>query len=197
MTVERDSVGALRQSVAGVGSQGLDSINKLVQQGPAGVSVLSFFGGIATMVVGIDGLIHCTTDITGPFDLLLDIYLVLFGITSILLESDINGLKKTPLLKTLVPRIAKGQAVVHEYAQFLTKLQGRGMFYIFIGTLTIIQCIPLTCLKFWIGAWNLFVGVLCIMMSFGIKPDLVSKRSSAILQRETMEGGYVALSQPR
>lgn len=199
MAIENDNAGRVRQSVVGIGQQGLESINKLVQQGPPGVSVISFFSGIATCLAGIDALIHCQTDIHGPFDLLLDIYLVLFGLTAALLESDIDALKKIPGVKTVVPHIAKGQALVHEYAMFLTRLQGRGMFYVFIGTLTIIQCIPLTCLKFWIGGVNIFVGVLCIMMSFGIKPELIKKnsRSSAILKQETSNGGYVSLSQQR
>jgi len=177
-----DVVDSLGQRASVYGAQGLDSINKLVQQGPGGVSVLSLIGGCATLAVGIDCLINIG-EINTPFGFLLDIYLIIFGLTSILLEADINVLKKTPVVKSSVHFLAKYQAMVHEYALFLTKLQGRGMFYIFVGMLTIPQCLPGMCFKFWIGAWNIFVGALCVAMSFGIKPDLSSKRFTT-LQRD-------------
>lgn len=38
----------------------------------------------------------------------------------------------------------------------------------FIGTLAVTQCF--LCLTFVAGLWNLLMGVLCLLMSFGINP---------------------------
>jgi hypothetical protein len=41
-----------------------------------------------------------------------------------------------PVIGPLAPHILNYQKYVFEYAKFLTTLQGRGGFYIFIGTLS-------------------------------------------------------------
>lgn len=148
--------------------QAVAELRHYVQEGPAGVSILCFFGGIATAVVGMLGLLNIATTVTQPFQYLLNAYLAAFGIVTFLLEADIDHVKSMKILGKLAPWVERYQMEVFNRANFLTDLRGRGFFYIFIGCLSITQCF--LCLLFVVGAWNLLMGVLCAMMSFGINP---------------------------
>mmetsp|Transcript_4867 Transcript_4867/g.15006 ORF Transcript_4867/g.15006 Transcript_4867/m.15006 type:complete len:247 (-) Transcript_4867:84-824(-) len=139
-----------------------------VQEGPAGVSILCFLGGIATTLVGIMGLLNIFSTLTSPFHYVLNAYLTGFGVVTVLLEADVESVKNMRIVGKLGPVIERYQGEVFNRANFLTELKGRGLYYIFVGNLAITQC--LFCLLFLIGAWNIIMGALCLMMSFGINP---------------------------
>lgn len=143
------------------------SLREYVQTGPAGVSVLCFMGGIATTFVGLLGMLNLGAIFT-PFYYVLNIYLLCFGVISFLLEADSQRLGEFAVIGKLAPLVASYQKQVFEQANFLTQLRGRGLFYLFIGTLAGSQC--LLCLTFICGLWNVLMGVLCLMMSFGMDP---------------------------
>lgn len=149
-------------------AQAMAELKKYVQEGPAGISVLCFLGGIATTVSGIFGILSVTDGLTNPFHYVLNIYLTVFGIVTFLLEADFESLKSFRVLGRLAPLVERYQMEVFNRANFLTELRGRGFFYLFVGALAITQC--LVCLLFLVGVWNLLMGVLCLMMSFGINP---------------------------
>ncbi|CAD7966862.1 unnamed protein product [Amoebophrya sp. A25] len=165
----------------------IDVVNKYVQAGPQGLSLLCFFSGLATSVIGSLGVIGKMIDmtiLTDPFDFVLHAYLVCFGATAVLLESDAEMLSTVPVVGPLAVHLNKYQKFVNEYAHFLTKLQGRGAFYIFVGTLCITEC--MFCTLFIVGAANAGLGVLLILLSFGYTPDLsaeaVTKRVGTTYQ---------------
>lgn len=139
-----------------------------VQEGPAGISILCFLGGVATTVIGAIGLLSVLSSATSPFTYVLNIYLTGFGIVTILLEADVESVRTLKILGKLAPVIERYQGEVFNRAGFLTELRGRGLYYIFVGNLAITQCF--VCLLFLVGAWNLLMGILCLMMSFGINP---------------------------
>jgi len=143
-------------------------LGKYIQEGPAGISVLCFLGGLATTVIGILGILTVTDGLTNPFHYVLNIYLTVFGIIAVMLEADLAALQRLPILGKLGPLIEKYQMDIFRKANFLTELFGRGLFYIFVGTLAITQCF--VCLLFLAGLWNLLMGVVCVLMSFGINP---------------------------
>jgi len=74
----------LAHQAADMGSKGLEKLNSYVQRGPAGVSVLAFFGGIFTAAVGIMGVARF--DITHPFLLAMYVYMIMFGCIAFLLD---------------------------------------------------------------------------------------------------------------
>lgn len=154
-----------------VASQGLSKamteIRKNVREGPAGISILCFIGGLATAVFGIIGLCNLTS-LSAPFNYLLNIYLTGFGFVTVLLEADMESFKNWRILGHLAPVLESYQIQVFTRASFLTELRGRALFYIFIGSLAITQC--WFCLFFFAGLWNLAMGVFCLLMSFGINP---------------------------
>ncbi|CAJ1416271.1 unnamed protein product [Effrenium voratum] len=145
-----------------------EELGKYVQEGPAGISVLCFLGGLATTVIGILGLLNFGNGLTSPFTYVLNAYLMTFGVVTFLLEADVESLRSMRVLGRLSPWVERYQLEVFNRANFLTELRGRGLFYVFIGTLAVTQCF--FCLTFIAGLWNLLMGILCLLMSFGINP---------------------------
>jgi hypothetical protein len=143
-------------------------LHKYVQEGPAGISILCFLGGCATLLVGLIGILNIGKIFSAPFDYVLSIYLAAFGFVAVLLEADVEKLAGIKVIGKLAPLFEQYQMEIFERAKFLTELRGRGFFYLFVGTLSITQC--LVCLFFVCGLWNLLMGILCLMMSFGINP---------------------------
>eukprot|EP00929_Paragymnodinium_shiwhaense_P065731 TRINITY_DN32933_c0_g1_i1.p1 TRINITY_DN32933_c0_g1~~TRINITY_DN32933_c0_g1_i1.p1 ORF type:complete len:276 (+),score=33.68 TRINITY_DN32933_c0_g1_i1:77-829(+) len=143
-------------------------IGKYIQEGPAGISILCFLGGIVTTVVGFFGLLDIVDGLVSPFHYVLHIYLTGFGAIAVMLEADTQSLARMKVIGRLGPLFESWQVAVFKRAQFLTELRGRGLFYVFVGTLAISQC--MVCLLFLVGLWNVLMGVICVLMSFGINP---------------------------
>jgi len=146
----------------------VQELQRYVREGPAGVSILCFFGGIVTTIVGAFGLLNVWQSLTSPFSYVLNIYLTMFGIVTFLLEADVVILGKMTILGKAAPLIEVRQNELFAGAQVLKQLRGRALFYIFVGSLAITQC--WFCPLFLVGMWNVLMGALCGMMSLGINP---------------------------
>jgi hypothetical protein len=154
---------------AKVGGAAMGSeLHKYVQEGPAGISILCFLGGLATTAIGLLGVLNIGAIFGKPFTYVLSVYLTGFGLVAVLLEADTEKLAGMKVIGKLAPLFEQYQMEIFRKALFLTELRGRGLFYLFVGTLSITQC--WVCLFFVCGVWNLLMGVLCLMMSFGINP---------------------------
>eukprot|EP00913_Durusdinium_trenchii_P009514 g8942.t1 len=144
----------------------LQELGKYIQEGPAGISVLCFLGGMATTLIGLLGLLNFGNGFTSPFQsrsmFPRNAYLMVFGIVTFLLEADVESLRSMKVLGRLSPWVERYQLEVFNRANFLTELRGRGFFYVFIGTLAVTQCF--ICLTFVAGLWNLLMGILCLLM---------------------------------
>jgi hypothetical protein len=146
----------------------ISELGKYVREGPAGVSILCFLGGIVTFAVGFCGCLNVFSIIGRPFSYVLHLYLTGFGLVSILLEADIDAISKMKVIGKIAPLMGKYQEVIFNRASFLTEQIGRGLFYFFIGSLAITQC--LVCVLFLVGLWNVLMGAICILMSCGVNP---------------------------
>merc|ERR1712050_746985 len=86
--------------------------------------------------------------------------------------------------------VTRAQAWLHFECQLLTRLRGRGFFYLYQGTLMVTQCV--FCSVFLCGLWQVLMGFLCISTSFGFKPDIEYIAASAGLagaeQRDLLDG---------
>jgi len=172
----RKAGGVAGNKIEDAAMSGMDKLNKAIQTGPGGLSFMCWGCSIGLIFAGIRGFIYMDTSHGIPLkNILLDTYLIMLGMTAFLLESDIDFLRKIPVLKSLTPHIAAYQEKVNNYALFLTNLQGRGLFYIFVGTLCLEEGEFIFSIRFYIGLLSGFVGVLCILFSFGIKPDIGSE----------------------
>lgn len=160
------------------GHQGLMAFQDYVQQGPQGISVLCFVGGVATSVLGFMNVCNLFGSVTDPFHYILNAYMFAFGLATAVIEADTDriGMLMAPFDRLAEP-VTRAQAWLHEECRLLTTLRGRGLFYLYQGTLMVTQCI--LCLLFLAGLYQALMGVLCIMTSFGFTPDIEGAVASA------------------
>jgi len=163
------------------GHQGLMAFQDYVQQGPQGISLLCFVGGLATSALGFMNVCNIFGTIVDPFHYILNAYMFAFGLATAVVEADTDriGMLMTPFDRLAEP-VTRAQAWLHEECKLLTQLRGRGLFYLYQGTLMVTQCV--FCLIFLGGLYNAAMGVLCVMMSFGYTPDIEGLAASAGLE---------------
>lgn len=161
-------------------TQGVVAFQDYVQQGPRAVTNLCLCGGVSTSCLGLAYLAGFSGVIYNPFGYLLHVYMFLFGIATVILEADVDRIADTSL-HPAVPHIQQAQGWLHSKIQFLTELNGRGLFYIYQGTLMTTQdCF--WCLLFFCGMYNIFMGGLYLAMSAGYIPGVSGKYLEIISQ---------------
>jgi len=166
------SVGRQVGSVARhYGHKGLMAFQEYIQQGPQGISTLCFVGGVGTSALGVMSLTSVFDTIRDPVDYVLNAYLCAFGLATVVIEADTDriGMMVMPFDRLAGP-VTSAQAWLHEECRLLTQLRGRGLFYLYQGTLLVTQCA--FCLNFLVGLYVSLMGLLCISISFGYKPDI-------------------------
>mmetsp|Transcript_7096 Transcript_7096/g.11451 ORF Transcript_7096/g.11451 Transcript_7096/m.11451 type:complete len:349 (+) Transcript_7096:51-1097(+) len=151
------------------GHKGVMAFGDYIQQGPKGASTLCFIGGVGSSIAGglcVSGFFNAVTD---PLHYVLYVYMFMFGLATTCLEADPDriGMMPTPF-DMLAGPLTRGQAWLHSEVKLLTELRGRGVFYLYQGTL---MCTQWSLLLFIVGAYSVLMGILCIAMSFGIQPD--------------------------
>eukprot|EP00930_Biecheleria_cincta_P076922 TRINITY_DN64155_c0_g1_i1.p1 TRINITY_DN64155_c0_g1~~TRINITY_DN64155_c0_g1_i1.p1 ORF type:complete len:189 (-),score=32.89 TRINITY_DN64155_c0_g1_i1:30-596(-) len=152
-----------------------DTMTEYIQKGPDGVSWLCFLGGMATSVLGLLGLINIFDAVVEPLAYLVNIYQMFFGLTACVLEAPKDWIGKSQKLK-------RAQEFIHEFGRFLTTMGGRGLFYLFQGSLDISLNSTIS-LTFPVGCYMCVLGVLCIAIQYGLKPDALFDRSAAVPTR--------------
>merc|ERR1719188_85523 len=94
-----------------------------------------------------------------PFHYILNVYVFVFGVTTALVEADTDRIRimMAPFHRLAEP-VTRAQAWLHEECRLLTRLRGRGLFYLYQGTLMVTQCV--LCLMFLSGLYNAIMGIL-------------------------------------
>lgn len=164
---------------AAAGSAGSEFMNK-IEQGPTGVRVLAFCGSAASMVMCVFSLINLLDVVTHPVTYLFCAYQFLFAFTTSLFEMPPEWVEKIQQ-KVSFFAVEKYQTLLMENAKFLATSGGRGVFYIFQGTLWLAMAGLTDFLKYIIGAYLCFMGVLHVLMHVGVMPKTVAQK---------MRGGY-------
>jgi len=99
-----------------------------IEQGPAGVRLLAFIGGCASCVnSGLD-IINPLGALLSTVSYLISAYQVVFSLTTMIFEAKPEWIQK-------VPSLDKYQDLLIEKCKFMTESLGRGLFYVFQGTL--------------------------------------------------------------
>jgi len=151
------------QYVAGAGA----AIMSQIEQGPAGVKFLCFCGGIASVVNGVISLFNIFGAITHPVTYVLSVYQMIFSLTTMLFEMPPDWVGK-------MPGITKYQDMLMDKAAFLTEALGRGIFYIFQGTLWLCSA-SLDVVSLSVGLYMVFCGILNIFVHFNHLTTFVEK----------------------
>ncbi|CAE8679246.1 unnamed protein product, partial [Polarella glacialis] len=131
-----------------------------IQQGPDGVRLLSFGGGVASVAIAVMDLINVFGILTNPVHYVLSVYQLIFSCTTMLFEASPEMIQKVSGLNSY-------QDMLIDKAKFLSETYGRGLFYIFQGTLWLCFASLTDILDLGVGLWMVFVGALNIMIHFG------------------------------
>jgi len=139
--------------VAGAGS----AVMNQIEQGPTGVRFLCFCGGIASVVNGVLSLLNVFGVVVHPVRYVLAVYQMMFSLTTILFELPSEYVEK-------VSGITSYQDMLMDKASFLAEALGRGMFYIFQGTLWLSFSSLTTPVSLSVGLYMVFCGILNVFV---------------------------------
>lgn len=140
-----------------------------IEQGPAGLRVFSFAGGVASFGLGVLTLIN-------PLQLMhfvsytVSLYQAVFSATTMIFEANPEWINEVGVLD-------RYQDSLMFNARFLATSGGRGLFYVFQGSLWITLCDGVGhWYMFVTGAYIVLMGALHIAMHFDYMPsELVAK----------------------
>lgn len=166
-----------------------DQMLKKIEQGPAGVRFLSFMASVASASLSVMSLLNVFSAIQHMVLYMVSVYQLLFSMTTMLFEMNPDWIVQIEE-KTRLP-VSSYQDVLLENAKFLSLTGGRGMFYVFQGTLWLAFASLTSLLELAVGLFLIFIGTLHVMMHFGIAPkDVAMKmREGYERVRSTPSGG--------
>jgi len=172
----KEYAGIAGQMAGQYAGQALEKGLGLVEQGPTGVRILAFGAGVVScvnavmMFLDISNLLHIV-------NLVVSGYLVVFALTTMIFEAP-------PWLIEKIPVITGYQDMLMEKAKFISEVLGRGLFYIFQGSLWLCFASLARMLDLVAGGALVFVGFLHVAMHFGGLGEVAQK----------MRQGYASIS---
>eukprot|EP00929_Paragymnodinium_shiwhaense_P059910 TRINITY_DN29972_c0_g1_i1.p1 TRINITY_DN29972_c0_g1~~TRINITY_DN29972_c0_g1_i1.p1 ORF type:complete len:331 (+),score=80.93 TRINITY_DN29972_c0_g1_i1:191-1183(+) len=148
-------------------------IVNLIEQGPVGVRYLAFAGGIAQSILAFMTLLSLLLGlglIAHPVESALYSFQFVFSLTTALFEVPPDTVEMWPILD-------RWQNALLEDAKFFSKTRGRGLFYIFLGSLWLYESDSMSNLpSFTIGLYMSFVGVVHVMISCGYSTQHIAQK---------------------
>eukprot|EP00913_Durusdinium_trenchii_P029959 g28074.t1 len=160
--------------------QSVSQVGSLIEQGPAGVRVLAFVGGVAALAQSIWVLLGLMSPISASTQIpkyVVHFYQLFFATTTMLFEAKPEWIQKVPGLNDY-------QDLLINKAKFLAEATGRGLFYGFQGTLFLCFGMSDQTATARIGLWFLFMAMLHILMGFGVMPQEVAKKMQEVRQMD-------------
>jgi len=154
------------------GSRGGEYIIYQVQQGPDGVRALCFLAGSVSCANSVLECINPLRAVFVPFVYLISLYQLMFALVTMTFEASQSLVAKIPYLSGWHDQII-------EAAPFLTRPLGRGLFYVFQGTLWISMGGFSSPLDMIAGAGLCGVGFLTLAIHYGwLNKYLASKNDN-------------------
>jgi hypothetical protein len=144
-----------------------------------------FAAACCVMVGGIIGTLDLLFTTFAPIDLLDEMYLVIFGAVMFVLDAPLN-------FKLLI----SFKQDIHKYCRFLTRLTGRGVWYIFMGTTTFASLWENSISKFLAVVLGLFVfGVGVASTTIGVVKSRKLEKVRLSVYQQKQSGGLGKLFQ--
>lgn len=140
-----------------------------IEQGPAGIRVLSFIAGSASFCLGIFRVVMSTISLSlfmHPINYVIAIYQILFSFTTALFEASPDTISKIQQ-KTGIGLDSYRSLLIDE-AKFISFARGRGLFYMFQGSLWLSVATWTELLSVVCGLSLVFVGVCNLLVSYGM-----------------------------
>lgn len=142
------------------------------------MSILGLIGGIATIIVNALSIIgHLFT--LDLIQVIVDFYLILFG-------SMIMVVSGSDDLKIFTKFALSYRTTLFYYCKFLQRTWGRGLLYIFVGSL---QFAPLDPISLLLGIYMMFIGVVCVMIGRKTASNL-SKLRGALYSEAKLQQSF-------
>jgi len=113
------------------------------------MEIFWFAAACCVLAGGVIGTLDLLFTTFAPIDLLDEMYLVIFGAVMFVLDAPLN-------FKALI----SFKQDIHKYCKFLTRLTGRGVWYIFMGTTTFATL--------WENSISMFLAVVLGFFVFGV-----------------------------
>jgi len=137
-----------------------------IEQGPTGVRILAFCAGCGSMALSVLTLIN-PINMFRIFSYAISLYQALFSATTMLFEAKPEWIAKVGFLDDYVETLMRE-------CKFLSLNGGRGLFYIFQGSLWLVLCDGLhEILLILVGLYLVFIGALHVSMHYGVMPDAI------------------------
>lgn len=159
--------GTAAQYAGEYASQAGDITLGLVEQGPTGLRVLGFAAGVLSCVNAVMFLIE-PENLVNLVAFVVCGYQMMFAITTIIFEAPPHFIEK-------IPAVTNYQDMLIDQAKFISQVLGRGLFYIFQGSLWLSFASLTRPLDILTGIALCFVGVLLIAMHVGHLGTVSSK----------------------
>jgi len=165
---------ALHQALHHAGHAG-EHIIKRIEQGPTGVRVLAFIGGVASCINALLALLNILSAFTHIVLYTVSAYQLVFSLTTMLFEAKPEWIQST---QEKCPALAVDsyQDMLLENAKFLSLTGGRGLFYIFQGTMWLAFASITNWINLLVGLYLVFIGGIHVLMYHGIMPQEVAAK---------------------
>eukprot|EP00747_Dinoflagellata_sp_TGD_P167903 gnl/TRDRNA2_/TRDRNA2_193202_c0_seq1.p1 gnl/TRDRNA2_/TRDRNA2_193202_c0~~gnl/TRDRNA2_/TRDRNA2_193202_c0_seq1.p1 ORF type:complete len:261 (-),score=51.56 gnl/TRDRNA2_/TRDRNA2_193202_c0_seq1:111-893(-) len=151
------------------GGEAAENTLHLIEQGPAGVRLLAFGSSTASCVVGVMHVIDFSKIFGHLFMWILSVYQIMFALTTMLFEAKPEWIQKVGFANSY-------QEMLMQKAPFLSEVMGRGLFYIFQGTMWVGHFDFGEFLSLLVGLALIAVGVLHVLMAYGVMPQQVAEK---------------------
>lgn len=155
-----------------------DKVIGLIEQGPTGVRILTFGAECMCCATAVMALINVGEALGALAVYVVSVYQLLFAITAMTFEAPATVIEK-------IPGLTHYQDMIMEKAKFMSEVLGRGIFYIFQGTLWLAFASFAKMLNFLTGVVMICIGLLHIAMHYGQLQTVASK----------MKAGYEKVQQ--
>eukprot|EP00441_Pelagodinium_beii_P017251 CAMPEP_0197659860 /NCGR_PEP_ID=MMETSP1338-20131121/49454_1 /TAXON_ID=43686 ORGANISM="Pelagodinium beii, Strain RCC1491" /NCGR_SAMPLE_ID=MMETSP1338 /ASSEMBLY_ACC=CAM_ASM_000754 /LENGTH=274 /DNA_ID=CAMNT_0043236993 /DNA_START=71 /DNA_END=893 /DNA_ORIENTATION=+ len=132
---------------------------RTIQQGPEGLRMVSFAAGSASSAWVLLAILNPLKIVFSPVTYVLSAYILLFSVSTMLFEAP-------PAYIEQYPALDQYQDLLIDKAPFISETLGRGLFYVFVGTLWLAQVSITSILTLVIGLFMVFCGVANIVVHF-------------------------------
>lgn len=144
-----------------------------VEQGPAGLRVLGFIAALASCTMSTLGILNPFGLLTGTIKYVLSVYQVMFSLTTMLFEA------KPEWIQRLGGGIERYQDMLLLKSKFLADEIGRGLFYVFQGSLWLSFASIIDLPDLALGAFMVFIGFLNVLAHYGGYSTFADKLSQS------------------
>lgn len=152
-----------------------EHIMKRIEQGPAGVRALAFIGGVASCVNALMALLNIFGILSHIILYTVSVYQLAFSLTTMLFEAKPEWIQSTQE-KCPALQVDTYQDMLLENAKFLSLTGGRGLFYMFQGTMWLAFASFSEIVHLLLGLYLVFIGILHVLMHYGVMPQEVAAK---------------------